>query len=151
MTANSWLGTFRRYLLFSAIAHLAWETAHVPLYTLWTEGTPGEILFAVVHCTGGDLLIATSTLLLALFVAGTDRWPADNTGFRRVSLLAVALAIVYTVFSEWLNIEVRRSWAYSALMPVLPLLGTGVSPLAQWLVIPFVALYFARASGSTTK
>lgn len=130
MTANSWLRTIRRYLLFSAVAHLAWETAHVPLYTLWTEGTPGEILFAVLHCTGGDLLIAISTLLLALLVAGTDRWPADNTGFRRVALLTVALAIAYTVFSEWLNTEVRGSWAYSLLMPVLPVLGTGVSPLA---------------------
>ena len=38
--------------------HLLWEIGHVPLYTIWTEGSWGEIAFAVLHCTGGDLLIA---------------------------------------------------------------------------------------------
>lgn len=146
MAVHSWLGTLRRYLVFSAVAHLAWEAAHLPLYTLWATGTPDEIAFAVLHCTGGDLLIATSTLLLALMVAGTDRWPADKAGFRRVAWLAVLFAVLYTVFSEWLNVDVRRSWRYSALMPVLPPLGTGVSPLAQWVAVPLIGLYCARGT-----
>ncbi|NIR32809.1 MAG: hypothetical protein GWN84_26630, partial [Gammaproteobacteria bacterium] len=42
---------FGRYLLFVAPASLLWETLHLPLYTLWTEGSIGEKAFAVVHCT----------------------------------------------------------------------------------------------------
>jgi hypothetical protein len=44
----------------------------------------------------------------------------------------------YTVFSEWLNVEIRRSWSYAAAMPVFPWLGTGLT-LLQWLVVPGLA------------
>jgi hypothetical protein len=52
---------------------------------------------------------------------------------------AIMLGAAYTVFSEWLNIDIRRSWSYTAAMPVFPLLGTGLTPLLQWLVVPGLA------------
>ncbi len=52
------------------------------------------------------------------------------------------LGVVYTAFSEWLNLVVRQSWAYSPLMPVIG--GIGLTPLLQWLVIPPLAFRFAR-------
>jgi len=56
---------------------------------------------------------------------------------------------VYTIFSEWLNIVVRASWAYSPLMPVVHLINIGLSPLLQWIVIPAAALYAARRAGTS--
>jgi uncharacterized membrane protein len=137
-----WLRTLRRFLVFSAGANLVWELAQLPLYTVWYDGTPGEIAFAVAHCTGGDILIAGASLLLALLVAARPTWPHET--YRRVAALTVAFAVPYTVFSEWLNTEVRGSWAYSELMPVLPVLDAGLSPLAQWIVIPLAAFWWAR-------
>lgn len=52
----------------------------------------------------------------------------------------------YTVFSEWLNTSVRASWAYSDLMPVIPVVDLGLSPLAQWIVIPLAGFSWARLS-----
>jgi hypothetical protein len=40
-----WLATIRRYLSLMAAASLAWETAQLPFYTLWRDGTPGGIAF----------------------------------------------------------------------------------------------------------
>jgi len=40
------------------------------------------------------------------------------------------------VYGEHLNVDVRRSWTDSDLMPRLPLLGTGLSPIIQWVVVP---------------
>jgi len=37
-----------------------------------------------------------------------------------------------------------RNWAYSEFMPTLPVTGTGLSPLAQWIVIPLIAFWWAR-------
>ena len=132
----------RRYLLFVAAANLAWEIAQLPLYTLWQEGSFGELAFAVVHCTAGDLLIATASLVLALLLFAERRWP--ERAFPQVAAAAVAFGVGYTVFSEWLNTEIRGSWTYAVWMPVLPVLGTGLSPLAQWLVIPTAAFWWAR-------
>jgi hypothetical protein len=52
----------RGYVLVTVVANLIWEFAHMPLYTLWDTGTRGEMFFAAVHCTGGDLLIASASL-----------------------------------------------------------------------------------------
>jgi hypothetical protein len=52
--------------------------------------------------------------------------------------------MAYTVFSEWLNVSVRGSWEYAAAMPEV--LGIGLSPLFQWLVVPGLALFLLRAA-----
>ena len=49
--------------------------------------------------------------------------------------------VSYTMFSEWLNIVVRKSWAYSELVPMIPGIDAGLSPLAQWVVIPLAGLW----------
>jgi hypothetical protein len=128
-----------------AILNLIWEFSHLPLYTLWETGTAFELAFAALHCTGGDVLIALSTLMLALFLAGDDAWPAR--GYARVAALTILLGVAYTVFSEWLNIVVREAWAYRDLMPVIPILDAGLSPVLQWLLVPLAAFWWAgRAS-----
>ncbi len=137
-----WISTIRRYLVFSVLAHLFWEMAQLPLYTIWKTGTVGEIAFAAIHCTGGDLLIALSTLLIAICLFGESGWP--NTRYREVFITTVFLGVSYTIFSEWLNIEIRQSWAYSDLMPVIPFINAGLSPVLQWIVIPIVGLWWAR-------
>lgn len=138
-----WLAALRRYLLASALGHISWETLQLPLYTIWFEGTASQIAFAVAHCTGGDLLIAAVTLITALTVFGRN-WPADQIAYRNVAIAAIALGVGYTVFSEWLNVSVRGAWAYSSWMPQLPPLGTGLSPIVQWIAVPVAAFWWAR-------
>jgi hypothetical protein len=139
-----------RYGGLVAGANLAWEIAQLPFYTIWRDGTPGAISFAVLHCTAGDALIAMTSVAIALFVTGRPRWPA--TGAVRVGLVATALGAAYTVFSEWLNVSVRGSWAYAPEMPVLPPLGTGLFPLLQWLVLPPLCLaLMGRAVGTGSR
>lgn len=138
----TWLAALRRYVLFIVLANLLWEIAHLPLYTVWQERTAGEIAFAVVHCTGGDVLIATTALLGALLLLGNSRWPDER--YLAVATFALVAGLGYTVFSEWLNTSIRRSWAYTDLMPTLPAIGIGLSPLAQWIAIPLTAFWLAR-------
>ncbi len=138
---SPWLSTLRRYIGFVAAANLIWEVLHLPLYTLWTEGEIKDLAFAAVHCTGGDILIALSSLVLALFGIGDGGWP--NRNFGRVVVLTVLFGLAYTLFSEWLNVAVRQSWAYADGMPVLPVLKVGLSPVLQWIVIPVAAFWWA--------
>lgn len=137
-----------RYLLVSLPAHLVWEVLQLPLYTIWREGTPREIAFALLHCTAGDVLIAAGSLELAVLLAGAG-WPQASRN--QVAVLAIAFGMAYTVFSEWLNVSVRGSWAYAEAMPVLPWIGTGLAPLAQWLVVPLIAMAAAGAIKLTDR
>jgi hypothetical protein len=137
-----WLAVLRRYMMAIAGLNLVWEFAHVPLYTIWETGRWGEVVFAAVHCTGGDILIALSALVVALFTVGTSDWPRRN--YWKVAAAAIVIGLGYTIFSEWLNIEVREAWAYRDAMPVVPLLGAGLTPMLQWIIIPAISFWWAR-------
>ena len=130
-----------RYLAFVAAANLVWETVQLPLYTIWREGSPYDLAVAVAHCTGGDVLIAAVSLALAWALVGGRAWPARRYG--RAAAVALALGVAYTVFSERYNVGVRATWAYSDLMPMVPFLDVGLSPVAQWIVIPIAGFLWA--------
>jgi len=139
---RAWLSMLRAYLIWTVAAHLVWEIIQLPLYTIWTQETLANIAFAIVHCTAGDVLIAGATLALSLVVAGRIAWPFER--FWPVVSLATGMGIGYTIYSEWLNTGVRLTWAYSEWMPIVPVLGTGLSPLMQWLVLPPLGLWVCR-------
>jgi hypothetical protein len=42
-----------------------------------------------------------------------------------------------------LNIEIREAWAYRDLMPVIPVIDAGLSPILQWVIIPIAAYTYA--------
>jgi hypothetical protein len=128
----------------SAVGHALWEIVQIPLYTIFWHASPRDIVFALFHCTAGDVLIAGFALALASVLTRSTLWQRDAGGARRVVLLTLVLGVGYTLFSEWWNTGLRANWAYTTAMPVLPVLGTGLAPLAQWLFIPPFALWIAR-------
>lgn len=137
-----------RYLAVLAVGNLMWEFAQMPLYTLWSTGSATDIAIAAVHCAGTDVLIGGVALIGALLMFGNADWP--NTRFTRVAIFAVAAGLAYTVMSERLN-TARNAWSYAALMPVLPGLGTGLAPLAQWLVVPLLGFAAAHPPSAGPK
>ena len=138
-----WLRTLRRYFEAILVGNLVWEVAQLPLYAIWKTGTVRDLAVAVIHCTAGDVAISASALLIALILAGDKTWP--HSRFRMVSAGAVAIGISYTIYSERRNVFVLRNWDYGDLMPVLPWLDVGLSPLLQWVLVPAAAFAWARS------
>src|SRR5262245_57792880 len=128
-----WPTVLRRYLAASFILHLAWEVIQLPLYTIWSEPYAKQA-FAILHCTIGDIMIAGLSLLAALAFIDRSTWPRSDV--QTIWLLILGIGVGYTFYSEWLNVNVRRSWAYSPLMPTVPFIDTGLAPLLQWIVVP---------------
>lgn len=139
--AATWLTGLRRYLCVIVVGNLAWELAQLPLYTLWKTGSAEEIVFAVLHCTVGDVLIAGAALLGSLIVVGAADW--RGKGFVPVAAATLVAGIGVTATIEHFS-TTRGIWTYSDLMPLLPGTGLGLAPLAQWIVIPFLAFVVAR-------
>ena len=144
------------YLPWLAGLNLAWEAAHLPLYTVWREASAGYLVFTVVHCTLGDLAIGVVALVLALVLTRSPALAGWSWG--PIIVLTVIIGSGYTVFSEWMNVT-RNNWTYSDLMPVIELFGfqVGLSPLSQWLLLPALALHWSRrrvrvgSSGGTDR
>jgi hypothetical protein len=128
------------WVVASFALNLPWEIAHVPLYSFPADAGWLVIGYDILHCTAGDVLIALCIFLLASVglydLAWINRRPWSG------AVLAAVMGVTYTAYSEYLNVHVRQSWAYSSLMPLI--FGLGLSPLLQWLVLPFGVTYLAR-------
>ena len=140
---------FARFVPLLAAGNLVWEILQLPFYTLWQDGTPRSRLFAILHCTAGDVMIGTASLLVAVMLFGRRDWPRYRHG--HVLGTAVLIGVAYAVFSEWVNTQVTISWQYSEAMLRVPPLGTGIAPLLQWIVVPPLAYSFALALGRAVE
>ena len=125
---------------FAFVLNIAWEVAQLPLYTIFSAGTPKEIAFALAHCTAGDVLIAISSFFLGLIATRRTDWPMSRPLLGGMVVILSGLA--YTVFSEWRNVYQSGSWSYAPAMPLL--FGIGVAPLLQWVVIPSLGIAWLR-------
>ncbi len=138
-----WIRALRRYFFIMASGNFIWEMLHMPLYSVWEEGTRAQIFLYGVHCTGGDILIGFSALIGSLVLFGSSAWP--NRGFTRIAVWTIAFGVGYTIFSEWHNVYISGSWAYRDIMPQA--FGIGLSPLLQWLAIPSAAFWWMKKAG----
>ena len=123
--------------------NLIWEIAQVRLYTLWGEANVMTVAWALLHCTAGDVVIATALFALAGMVLRRVDWPAVHPWIGGVMVVIGATA--YTVWSEWYNVYRAGNWAYTASMPTI--FGIGVSPLLQWLIVPLLLVLAYRRFG----
>ncbi len=138
--SSAWLRSLKSYLFFLILFNVLWEILQLPLYTIWAHENYQEIVYAVLHCTAGDAMIGTFCIVLSLLFVGTENWPYGR--FREVAISTILIGVGYTVFSEWRNTTVTHSWAYTSAMPTI--LGIGLAPVAQWIVIPSLAFWWAH-------
>lgn len=129
---------FLPWLGWMLALNLMWEVVQMPLYTLPPAPFPFFTAYSILHCTIGDGLIASALYVGTAFIAGR-RWPAEAPLRGLAVLLPFGLA--YTAYSEWRNVYIVGSWGYSTVMPTI--FGVGLTPLAQWLVLPLVATWLA--------
>jgi hypothetical protein len=140
MVSGSALRVLGAWLLASLVLHLAWEIGQLPLYTLWHEESPAYIAWAVAHCIAGDGLIALGTYAVTSISLRSVDWPWESPA-RGLAVLG-ASGLAWTAFSEWRHVQNLGSWAYSEAMPTLA--GIGLAPLAQWVIVPGLALWCLR-------
>ena len=119
--------------------NFVWELAQSPLYTDHLNGWR-YVLWTRFHCTLGDVLILLGVFWATAAVFRSWRWPLSRGPSAAAAFVLFGLA--YTIWSEWLNTSVRQAWEYAPAMPRV--LGIGLAPLLQWLVVPIVLLLVMR-------
>jgi hypothetical protein len=130
--STTWLRTLRIYIFSGVVFNLTWEIVQLPLYTVWTTASIGELSYDVFHCTVGDTMIASLGLFTSILIAGSAAWP--NARFVAISILTVFFGLGYTIYSEWHNTVITHAWSYTPSMPTM--LGIGLAPVVQWVVVP---------------
>lgn len=129
---------------WSLLLNLVWEVAQAPLFVFTGAPNASAIGYSLLHCTLGDGLIALASYLIAATVTRDIRWPARRSWLG--GSIALTFGLVWTVTSEWRNVYGSGAWGYSPQMPLL--LGIGIVPLLQWLIVPLLTLGIVRRQQS---
>lgn len=129
-------------VMLSFPLQLLWEIAQFPLYTVWHEGEWSYILYGLVHCTLGDLLILLGIFWIVSVLNRSRRWVFSPSLPNIV--LFTTLGLGYTIYSEIVNTRIKGTWGYTELMPIVPVIEIGGMPFLQWLLIPPVLIWLMR-------
>ncbi|WP_218565819.1 MULTISPECIES: hypothetical protein [Pseudomonas] len=99
----------------------------------------------ILHCTratGGDVIISLGAFWTASLFARSRYWfLADR--FLPLGIFLIAGLLITVVF-ELLATGPFQRWTYEQSMPVLPFTNVGLSPIAQWIALPLLQMWFVR-------
>jgi len=129
-------------VVFSFLLNLAWEVWQVPFFRGMTDQPHWLGVKACTQATFGDAGIALAAFWITALFTRTRSWITHPS--RWAIAIFIGVGLVATVILEILATGILERWAYSDAMPRLPMLGTGLLPLLQWLALPPLVLWFVR-------
>lgn len=147
--AKSYLAMGEMSLLLLAVVlylvtfflHFVWEMWQVPLYVGMSDADHWSAVLQCTLATTGDGFIALIAYSISALVARDKYWLNKRSASIMTVFLISGLAI--TVLLEVFATNVYGRWQYSELMPIVPVINVGLSPLLQWLIIPPISIWIS--------
>lgn len=106
------------------ILNLIWENIHAPLYIHYQNGEITQLI--LLRATLFDTVFITLLSLPFIFLKY----------FSQRIWWALIIGIIFAIFLERYALDTNR-WAYNDLMPIIPLIKTGLTPTLQLGLISF--------------
>ena len=129
-------------VIFSLLLNLAWEFWQSPFFGGLAQGPHWKGVLLCTQAAFGDAFISLLAYWAVCVAARTRQWGRQPTKGQVVAFVGLGLAV--TVLLELLATRVLDRWSYSEAMPVVPGLDVGLLPIAQWLLLPPLVLWFVR-------
>lgn len=130
------------YFVIGFALHLIWENAQSPLYDCFD---PNDLWMCFRLClraaAGGDMVFM-GVLYAALACVHRDWfWINQLDAYRHPAtwILPPLIGVLLAVSMELWAVHVDHRWAYTASMPILPIVRVGLTPVLQMIAIPLLA------------
>lgn len=124
---------------FGFLLNFSWELLQVPFYRGMAEASHWPATLSCLRAAAGDVVLLSAAYGLVALRAGR-RWLVTPTP-ERVGLFLLA-GLLSAGIVELASVHVWSRWAYAPAMPVV--LGMGLAPLLQWVLLPPLALLLVR-------
>ncbi len=131
--------------IFGFLLNFIWEIWQVPLFQSMDNLTHFEATIGCTRAALGDVVILLVAFWIIALTARSRSWIIYPTTIQVAGFIAIG--IVITVVVEAISIHVLNRWQYAAAMPTLPILGTGITPILQWLMIPPIIVFMKLRRG----
>ena len=130
-------------IVLSFLLNFAWELIQIPLYK--------DSFYSIGHiafCALASLADAIMVLLLYFGFAAIFRnlfW-IEHQKWNRI-VMVILIGGTGAVLAEIRHLSIG-TWAYSGLMPIIPVINVGISPVLQFMVLPlliyFLSFYYLK-------
>lgn len=128
--------------IFSFFLNFIWEMWQISFFLAVPSGPHWAGVVACTQATFGDAAISLAAYWSVAGFARSRRWILQPSLAQIGSFVMVG--VVVTIVFETLATGFLERWNYSPLMPTLPILGTGLVPLLQWILLPPLTIWFVR-------
>ena len=115
--------------LLSFILNIVWENLHSLLYAGYMGGKITE--FILLRASLGDAVIITILSLPFVFIPS----------FKRKAWLIIFIGVLVSIFIELYALNTGR-WIYNEYMPIIPILGIGLTPTIQLGLLGYLSYWF---------
>jgi len=129
-------------LLFAFLVNFVWEMLQMPLFDFPSQASLAQMNLACVEASVGDALMIVVAYWIVAALQKDRAW-IFHPSVRSLVLFLIP-GIIMTIAFEAIATGPLHRWAYAEAMPTLPGLGTGVVPLAQWLILPLIIVYVVK-------
>lgn len=149
LQAFTWTPEFN-VALFAFLLNLPWELWQVPLFERMAAAPHWEAVKTCSRAAAGDAAIAVVAYWLVALAVRNRAWVVSPTastvsGFAACGVVITAAIERLALGGFWL-----QGWSYSPLMPVVPGIGVGLSPLTKWLALPPLVIWLLRRQLTST-
>ena len=133
---------FKRFscliIAFSFLLNFFWEMLQMPLY----EGMKLNMQTTML-CSLASVADAIMVLLLyyAFAVIYKDPFWVHDLTLQRI-LILVGVGATGAILVEIFHLS-ADSWKYSRIMPIIPILNVGISPVLQFMILPILSCWLA--------
>lgn len=131
---------FKRFVFITTILafilNFVWETAQLPLYK--------NNVYDLIHVSFCALASVADVIVVQLIYFGfaliyKDTFWIKNINIQR-ALLLILIGGIGATLAEMRYLS-EGNWAYSSSMPVIPIVNAGISPVLQFMFLPFIIYY----------
>ena len=116
-----------------------WEMVQMPFYQEMRYSDPRAWLFCF-RASVGDAVFSVLVFLGGWLLFRAWDWP-KKLNFPKVAFLVV-IGVAAATITELVALKGDR-WAYTRLMPLLPIIGVGLVPVIQLAILPWVSYRLA--------
>ncbi|SDD90124.1 hypothetical protein SAMN05421636_102270 [Pricia antarctica] len=121
------------------VVNLIWEVAQGPLYEGF-EYDVKHISFCALASVADMLMVLL--LFFSLGLLYNNIFWIRNLNLKR-TLVLVGIGTLGAILAEMWHTS-RGDWIYAEIMPLLPLVDVGITPVLQFALLPWLVFYFAK-------
>lgn len=134
--------------VFAFLLNFPWEFLQVPLFAGMADMPHWQAVKTCTRAALGDVFIMLLGFWLVSAAARTRLWIYAPSLRQLASLIATGMLMTVVIEMAALRGLWLDTWRYSNAMPLVPVLGVGLAPVLQWIVLPPLIAWFVRSHGA---